>query len=136
MSPVKTNAEMKIWSFNCSGSHLKKTQKSNTASKLMTKMMDEAIRRRQENVIENIDDEDFEKVKDWDPEKLFALLSDEQKAPFLESVVEMVCNAVKAREMNRKYINDVHLLSQVSHFLLIAIFFCIHHSNMYTVLFL
>jgi hypothetical protein len=30
----------------------------------MTKMMDEAIHRRQESVIENIDDEDFDKVKD------------------------------------------------------------------------
>jgi hypothetical protein len=84
-------------------------------------MMDEAIRKRQENVIENIDDEDFEKVKDWDPAKLFALLSDEQKAPFMESVMEMVCNATKARHMNRKYINDVHLLSQVCCLPLIAI---------------
>jgi hypothetical protein len=89
----------------------------------MTKMTDEAIWRKQENVIENIDDEDFEKVKDWDPAKLFVLLSDEQKAPFMKSVMEMVCNAIKARDTNRKYINDVHLLSLVSRSPLLAIIY-------------
>jgi hypothetical protein len=121
MNRVKTNPEMEIWSFNHFGSHLKKNTKSNTASKPTTKMTDEAIRERQESVIENINDEDFEKVKDWDPAKLFALLSDEQKAPFLQSITEMVRNAVKARETNRKYIEKVHVLAQVSRFLFIAI---------------
>jgi hypothetical protein len=86
-------------------------------------MMDEAIHRRQESVIENIDDEDFDKVKDWDLAKLFALLSNEQKALFLEFVMEMVHNAIKTREMNRKYIKDVHLLAEVSHFPFIAIIY-------------
>lgn len=84
-------------------------------------MTDEAIRKRQENVIENIDDEDFEKVRDWDAAKLFALLSAEQKAPFMESVMEMLRNAVKARDKNRTYVSDVHMLSQVSRFPFIAI---------------
>jgi hypothetical protein len=87
----------------------------------MTKMTDEAIWKRQENVIENIDDEDFEKVRDWDAAKLFALLSAEQKAPFMESVMEMLRNAVNARDKNRKYVSGVHMLSRVSCFPFIAI---------------
>jgi hypothetical protein len=57
---------------------------------------------------------------------------DKQKAPFLESITELVCNTVKAREMKMKHIKDIYMLIHVSRFLFIEAFVRIQHSNVYT----
>jgi hypothetical protein len=51
----------------------------------MTKMTDETIRR-QQSVIDNLNESDFERIKQWKLADLFEVLMYKQKALFWESV--------------------------------------------------
>lgn len=82
-------------------------------------MTDETIQNRQRRVIDNLHDEDFKTVKDWQAMELFEVLTHEQKAPFFESVADLVRSAVVAREMNEARIEKMKTFAMVSRILFI-----------------
>jgi hypothetical protein len=55
-------------------------------------------------VIDNLHDEDFKRVKDWEGMDLFEVLTHEERAPFLESVHSaIVARKEKEEDIERKY---------------------------------
>jgi hypothetical protein len=77
-------------------------------------MTDKTIAHRQQGVIDNLHDDDFDAVKDWEGMKLFNVLTDEQKAPFFESVATLVRSAIVARKTKEEDIEKDYEAAKVS----------------------
>jgi uncharacterized membrane protein len=92
-------------------------QKEN--SKPAIKMTDETIEDRQRHVIDNLHDEDFKMIEHCEPMKVFDLLTQEEKAPFLESIAKLVRTAIVARKVKVQRIEDIYNLTMVSSILFI-----------------
>jgi Mg/Co/Ni transporter MgtE len=82
-------------------------------------MTDKMIADRQQRVIDNLHDEDFNTVKHWEGMELFNVLNDEQKAPFFESVASLVRSAIVARKTEEERIERMKNMANVSRILFV-----------------
>ena len=89
--------------------------------------MDQSTWAKQQKVIDDLSDEDFKRLKDLNPKELFAWLSDEQKGPFLESLVDLVGKCMEERNKRRHHIDYTHHFAQVS-IIVFIISMCLYMS--------
>lgn len=82
-------------------------------------MTDQKTNDEQQRVIDNLHEEDFKMVHDWEGMKVFDLLTDEQRAPFLESVGQLVRTAIVTREAKEEWFEQAYLCAEVSRILFI-----------------